>query len=206
MTANIKLPAMVIILFVFALCAWSPPALASQEVLKLKEPPALKSEPVPGLEVVYIKIGKRVRHVEDMPSDKRMLKRGDKGKPLAILDHSFGTGKVFDSGRSWFVGMLINGLIKLDAPGRYSFRAMANDGIQISIAGQMISDDGEWHSSGDRLSPEGQVEVAEPGWYELKIKYFQRKGSSTLRMFWKRPEQKDFSVIPASAYGHEAPF
>ena len=171
--------------------------------VKLDQPLALASDPIPGLAVVYTTIAKKVRHVDSMRPDKQMLKHGEKGKPLLVLDHAFGSGNVFDSGRAWFVGVLINGMIKLDQPGVYGFQAMANDGVQISVGGHLVSEDGEWHSGGDRLSPPGEVQVEQAGWYPIKIKYFQRKGTATLRMYWKRPGQNEFSIIPAEAYGHK---
>ena len=175
---------------------------AGDNVLILDKPVELESQPTPGLNVVYTKIKKKVRDVDSMRSDRSMLRSGNKGKPLAKLDHAFGEGNVFDSGQSWFVGVLITGLIKLDQPGLYEFQALANDGIKIYVADQLVSADGQWHAKGDRLSPPGSLKVAKPGWYNFKIKYFQRKGTATLRMYWKRPGQEDFSVIPAEAYAH----
>lgn len=176
---------------------------ANDHGVMLDKPILLETQPKPGLQVVYTKTRKKVRHVDSMRPDRSMLRLGQKGKPLAKLDHAFGDGKVFDSDRSWFVGMLITGLIKLDQPGVYEFQALANDGIKIYVAGHLVSDDGEWHAKGDRLSPPGAVKVVKPGWYDFKVKYFQRKGTATLRMYWKKPGQEDFSVIPAEAYAHK---
>ena len=60
--------------------------------VKLDQPAVMDSGPKPGLAVIYTKISKKVRHVNSMRPDKRMLRQGEKGKPLLVLDHAFGDG------------------------------------------------------------------------------------------------------------------
>ena len=48
-----------------------------------------------------------------------------------------------------------------------------------------------------------QATVAEPGWYPLDILYFERKGTSTLQLFWLPPGASgDRVLVPAEAFGH----
>jgi len=44
--------------------------------------------------------------------------------------------------------------------------------------------------------------VDQEGWYDLRVRYFQRKGSAALSLLWQPPGQMDFTPVPAEAYGH----
>ena len=44
--------------------------------------------------------------------------------------------------------------------------------------------------------------IEEAGWYPMLIKYFQKKGTAALSLYWKPPGAAEFSVIPAEAYAH----
>jgi hypothetical protein len=157
----------------------------------------------PGLAVVYLP-GK-FRHTEEMPAGKRMLQLGRPGEPILFFDHSFGRGEVFTSGRSRAIGLEATGFIYLEHPGSYRFKALSNDGIRVWIAGLPVVDDGQWHSTGDRFSVPLTFQNPQTGWAAMRLRYFQRKGTATLKLFWQPPGSEDFEVIPASAYAHSPP-
>jgi hypothetical protein len=95
----------------------------------------------------------------------------------------------------------ITGLIHLEAPGLYSFAFESNDGVRLEIDGERIVEDPDVHS--DRFSDIGAMEVTEPGWYPLTIRYFERKSTSTLRFFWQPPgTEGSMSLVPAEALAH----
>lgn len=152
-----------------------------------------------GLSVIYF--NDKFSHINDMPyTEKGIAKFGISGPPIVELDHKFGKGKVFDSGRETEVGVLMNGLIHLDKPGTYLFQAMSNDGFQLYIDGNLIVSDPEVH--GDRMSETGRFEVAKGGMFPVEIKYFQRKGTATLSLYWQPPGSAGFSIVPGSAIFH----
>jgi hypothetical protein len=45
----------------------------------------------------------------------------------------------------------------------------------------------------------------EAGWTPIRLRYFQRKGTATLKLYWQPPGSEAFAVIPASAYAHGPP-
>jgi len=152
-----------------------------------------------GLSVVYF--NNKFKHIDDMPKSKQAIaKFGVVGPPVGTLDHQFGKGQILDSGRSTEVGVLMNGLIHLDKPGTYLFQAMSNDGFQLYIDGNLIVSDPGVH--GDRMSENGRFEVAKGGMFPVEIKYFQRKGTATLSLYWQPPGSDTFSIVPGSAISH----
>ena len=117
------------------------------------------------------------------------------------MDSSVGDGKVLTSVANDGVMAKITGYIHLDKTGSYGFAFESNDGVRLKIDGKLIVEDPDVH--GDRMSELGRMEVTKPGWYPLTIYYFERKGGSTLRFFWKPPgAEASLPLVPASALAH----
>ena len=154
----------------------------------------------PGLAVTYLP-GK-FRHTDEMPSGSSMQRLGRPGAPIAYFDHSFGKGEVFASGLSRAIGLEATGFVHLKRPGTYRFKALSNDGIRVWIADRPVVDDGEWHSTGDRFSAPLSFDNSQIGWASIRLRYFQRKGTAALKLYWQPPGSADFEVIPAAAYAH----
>ncbi len=117
-----------------------------------------------------------------------------------MIDHQFGANEVFDSGRNRGVGVQMKGYLLLEQEGLYQFQALSNDGIEVFIDGKSLLIDPDVHS--DRLSKVEPLIVQETGWHALMVKYFQRKGSAALTLYWNPPGKDVFEVIPARAYAH----
>jgi hypothetical protein len=141
-------------------------------------------------------------HVGEMPKGDPPYSWGFAGKkPILILDRKFEPQeKVFDSGQHRGVALQMDGMIKFPTSGQYGIMALSNDGIRVYIGEKRVINDPDWH--GDRFSRNNILELSESGWYPFKLKYFQRRGTAALKLFWKKPEDVDFSIIPAEAYGH----
>ena len=156
----------------------------------------------PGLAVWYFHKFKS-RHLKFLPDGDRVFTLGKPGKPIPYLDHAFGKNEVFDSGTRKEIGMHMTGYLKIPAPGTYGFKAYANDGIRVFVNEQVVVDDPEWHPPpGDRFSEPRSIELAEAGWYPMTVRYFQRRGTATLKLYWKKPGEADYGIIPAEAYAH----
>lgn len=153
----------------------------------------------PGLRVLYFN-GKfdKVGQVPD--GDRAFLEKGRPGAPVLVIDNQFGDNEVYDSGRNRSVGVQMKGYLLLDRKGLYGFQALSNDGVEVFIDGRSILIDPDVHS--DRLSSVASVDVKNTGWHALTVKYFQRKGSAALTLYWKPPGNDTFEVIPARAYAH----
>ena len=155
----------------------------------------------PGLSVIYFH--DKYRHVKEMPKGKDSIaKYGYPGEPILKIDNRFGIGEVFDSGRSEAVGMIMSGFLHLEEPGMYQFQANSNDGFQLFINGDLIVNDPKVHP--DKLSDPGKIEVIKVGWYPVELKYFQRKGTATLEMYWQPPGSDAFVIIPEKVYAHQS--
>ena len=139
------------------------------------------------------------RHLDQMASESVMLAEGEKGQPVPMLDHQF-SGNVFDSKHAKGVAVFMTGVLRMETSGTYRFKAMSNDGIQVAVNGEVVVYDPAIH--GDRFSEIGEISITEPGWYPLAVKYFQRKGSARLTLYWQSPGANDFEVVPARVYGH----
>jgi hypothetical protein len=139
------------------------------------------------------------RHLNQMASVEGMLEEGEPGKPVATINHTF-SGNIFDSKKEKGVGVLLTGYLKMGTVGKYRFQAMSNDGVEVTVGENVVAFDPTVHS--DRLSPIEEVTVTTPNWYPITVKYFQRKGSARLELFWQPPGTAGFEIIPASAYGH----
>jgi len=152
----------------------------------------------PGLDVLYFK--DFYRHVREMPYGRGAQIQGRPGKPILMLNHRFGKGEVFDSGRSRGVGVQMSGFINFSVPGPYVFMARSNDGVRVYINGEVIVKDEDVHS--ERDSEPGTIEINKPCWYPIEVRYFQRKGSAAIGLYWKEPGASRFTVVPAEAYAH----
>ena len=153
----------------------------------------------PGLTVsYYYKMFEEIREIDDWAK----YKKGVPGEPIKELDMRTVNGKVFDSGVAQGVGMYIPGLIHFDKPGDWSLVVRSNDGVRVEIAGKRIIYDPDVHS--DRYSDNAVLKSLQPGWYDLRITYFQKKGTAALQLFWTPPGSDKFVVVPAEALAHLA--
>lgn len=147
----------------------------------------------PGLAVIYF------HNMFQRLNDIGKLGKGVQGKPISLLDHKTNDGNVLTDDRPMGSGAKITGLIKFDAAGKYVFRMISNDGARVTIAGiKLLEDDGV---HGDTLSDPVELVVEQPGWYEIKVDYFQKKGTSALQLFWTPPGAAE-AVVPAPQYAH----
>jgi hypothetical protein len=161
--------------------------------------PLAAKELRPGLAVLYFK-HPFVRDLDALPRGEDAREQGWRGAPIPHLDHRFGRGPVFESGTNRGIALEMSGYIRLERTGTYSFQANTNDGFRLSIDGRRLIDDPLWHA--DRFSPEARLTILEPGWYSMRIRYFQRKGTATLQLYWQPPGEPAYAIVPAGVLAH----
>jgi hypothetical protein len=181
-----------------AACAKQAAAPGVQSLTDRIVPPANVSDLLPGLAVRYYE--GHFRHIDQMPSGTRATRWGRSGNPIAIINHRFGEGNVFDSGVHQKVGVMMSGYIHFENSGSYRFRARSNDGVRIWIGDTVVIDDPDVHP--DQLSDSRPLEIRLAGWYPFQLKYFQNKGSATLELYWQPPGAQDFTIVPEAVYRH----
>jgi len=201
-------PLFIICLVVLTICPLfgysKPPTNPSQLLpptrIQLSTPARVAAESLsPGLAVIYL--DKFYRKIEQMPEVSRAKAMGKQGRPILQLNHKAGKeGLVFDSGKNRGVGMILTGYLHLSTTGEYRFQALSNDGIECTLDGKRIFEDPDVHK--DMLSPVGIAEVSTAGWYPFLIRYFQRKGTSALKLYWQPPGATEFSIIPQEIFTH----
>src|SRR5262245_12604647 len=150
---------------------------AAQPVTGLKPatPQPSADQLAPGLAVGYI-YG-RFNNVKEF-----MDKKFEPGPFLPHLNWRMGTGIVLTSKEHELVAALITGFIRFDKSGTYGFDVTSNDGVRVEIGGKLVYEDPTVH--GDDTSDRIAVKIDQPGWYPLKVLYFQKKGTATLVVRW----------------------
>jgi hypothetical protein len=122
------------------------------------------------------------------------------GPPLESINYRW-SGNVLTSKVREGVGANIDGFIRFEKAGVYGFEVTSNDGVRVEIGGKLLHVDPEIHS--DTTSDRIDVKIDSPGWYPLKIVYFQKKGTASLVLSWVAPGEKGKAVpVPAKAYGY----
>lgn len=165
--------------------------------LKLASPQPKKTQP--GLAVTYWFM--QVRSVKEMKY--WMQDKGNVGAPLPMLNYRSGRDNVLSSNKPDGVMAAVAGFIKFDPAGTYKIWMRNNDGAVLRIGGETVINDGEWHARGDVLNGPVDVAISKPGWYPLEIHYFERKGTSTLELFWLPPGASgEMTHVPAEALAH----
>ncbi len=127
-------------------------------------------------------------------------RKGATGQPIQAMNYVGNEASVLTSPASDMVGARIQGLLKVTKPGTHFLRVTANDGVELWIAGRLFYSDPKVHP--DRSSPILGADFPEVGYYPLEILYFEKKGSSTLKLEWRPPGAKDLNVIPADSFFH----
>lgn len=122
------------------------------------------------------------------------------GPPLESINYRW-SGNVLTSKVREGVAANIDGFIRFEKAGVYGFEVTSNDGVRVEIGGKVLHVDPEIHS--DTTSDRIDVKIDTPGWYPLKIVYFQKKGTASLVLAWVGPGEKGKAVpVPAKAYGY----
>lgn len=148
-----------------------------------------------GLSVAYEET--MVRNVYEFIDDTDF----EPGPPLTKLDYQAGKGKVLTSDKTDGVAARITGFINLPEAGRYLFATESNDGVILDMNGERLIKDPGVHS--DQFSENAEVIASAPGWYALRIHYFERKNTALLRLYWQKPGSDKFEVVPPEQYAYQ---
>jgi hypothetical protein len=146
--------------------------------LRPADPQPTAEQLAPGLAVEYTYA--MMNHVDEMKG-----RKFESGQPIMHLDWVMGYGIVLTSKAHEGVGAIITGFLRFDKPGTYGFNVTSNDGVRVEIGGQLVHEDPGVHS--DRTSDRIDLKVEQPGWYPLKIMYFQKRYTATLVVRWIGP-------------------
>jgi hypothetical protein len=126
----------------------------------------------------------------------------ESGRPITHLDWRMGSGSVLTSKTREGVGAIITGVIRFEKPGIYGFDVTSNDGVRVEIGGKLLHEDPGVHS--DTTSERIDVKIDQPGWYPLRIMYFQKRNTATLVVRWIPPgETGKLTPVPGPVLAHQ---
>jgi hypothetical protein len=172
-------------------------------------PPIQLAQPAPAApqpDAAALKDGLAVRyyfakfnHINDLTGWMR-FEDGVPGEPLPALDYEDSAGNVLTTTNADLVGAHITGFIEFAEPGSYRLQVTSNDGIRVTLGGEMIFEDPGIHKA--ETSPDLVFDIAEPGWYPLDILYYEKKGTWALKLYWQPPGAQGFVAVPGAALKH----
>lgn len=171
---------------------------AAKEVFSGLTPVAVEGRLEPGLAVTYwrdikfdlmLEMHEIIREIDGEPGDPVLrLVTGD---------------DVLTTDGETFVAAVLKGVVNFAEAGRYEVAFVSNDGILVEVGDRLIYADPNRHA--DSSSGSIEIEIAEPGWYEVDIAYFQKKGTHRHEMYWLPPGSEGaLTLVPAQAFAHVA--
>ena len=101
-----------------------------------------------------------------------------------------------DERAEWY-GYVFTGLLRVPAPGVYTFTLTSDDGSTLTIGEQVVVDHDGFHAIEARS---GQAALA-AGWHPITVRFFQATGGEELRLRWARDGAAPRDVAPESL-GH----
>ena len=84
------------------------------------------------------------------------------------------------------------GALRIEKPGRYTFRVMADDGGRLSIDGKVLAEALEALRA-NRFSVRTELSAGD---HPIQLDYYQRGGSNALEFFWQGPGGGEGPVPP----------
>lgn len=162
--------------------------------LRPAEPQPTAQQLASGLAVEYTYA--TMNHLDELKG-----RKFEAGPPLPTLDYKSGEGSVLTSKARDGVGAIISGFIHFETAGTYGFDVTSNDGVRVEIGGKLLYEDPGVHS--DDTSDRIDVKIERPGWYPIKVLYFEKRYTATLVLRWIGPGEKGKLVpVPAKAFAH----
>jgi hypothetical protein len=159
----------------------APPGHAAKAIMAVSPQPGAGTIK-PGLSVKYVI--DRFNHIDEVINAGGRMKNVP-GDPLPILNYA--------------VRAFIQGYIKIDKPGTYMFSVQHNDGVSLWISDPMIYDSP--FVAPDLFSPNLEVVADKAGWHPIRVVYYEKKGPTTLELYWQPPGAGSFEFVPATAFG-----
>jgi len=141
----------------------------------------------------------KLNHIDDLVGWMK-FEDGAPGQPLPMLDYADSPGNVLTTTNNMLVGAHITGFIEFAKPGTYRLQVISNDGVRVTLGGEMIFEDPGVHKAA--TSPDLVFDVTEPSWYPLDLLYYQKKGTWTLQLRWQPPGGSGFVPVPGASLKH----
>ncbi|MBV9080658.1 MAG: hypothetical protein JO102_06025 [Elusimicrobia bacterium] len=111
----------------------------------------------------------------------------------AKIDFDWSGRAPFRGWKKTYFSVRWSGYLLVPAAGRFEFYVHADDGVRFWIGDKLLID--EWTSHPIKVANAGLTLL--PGYYPIKVEYFQGKKKAVIRLFWRREVDVRPEVIPA---------
>lgn len=88
-----------------------------------------------------------------------------------------------------------DGQLDIQAPGAYTFRTVADDGVRLRVDGQLILDDWNVHPATEKTSAAVSLMAGRHG---VALDFFDASGGAVVRLQWATPGNPLFVTIPTT--------
>jgi len=147
--------------------------------------PAAADEPVPG---VSLKVYHLAKPYERLPT----LVKGQAPNFHAVRPTVDFPGRAAFGNRQRYFYVEVDGLIRIDQPGTYTFRLTSDDGSQLKIDDEEVIDNDGLVTGKPK---DGEIKL-DKGDHVLSIRMFQAIQDSGLKLEWKTPGADGFALVP----------
>ncbi len=105
---------------------------------------------------------------------------------------------------------VIDGYINIPVSGTYTFLVNGDDGVEVLIDGMVAS---SWYGNhAASTTPATTTAITQKsielgrGYHKLEFHHFENTGSDNYELYWKKPGDGNFSIIPTSYFYHCIPY
>ncbi len=118
------------------------------------------------------------------------------------IDFDWAGKPILGTGRTEDVYLQFIGYIKAPSTGDLFFRVQSDDGSELKIANKTIIS--MWKLQGPVFGASGPIAVEKDQFYPLDLKYYQYKGGTVLRLYWKY-DAYDWQIVPHTYFYRDDP-
>ena len=112
------------------------------------------------------------------------------------IDTSGNNNNPYHDGDDDFYLSIFEGYIYTEE-GRYSFAVNGDDAVELIIDGDPYG----WYGghAGNGGSSHNRIYPMQKGYHSLKFRHEDRQGGDNYQLYWKKPSQSDYTIVPNSA-------
>lgn len=89
-----------------------------------------------------------------------------------------------------------SGTVQAEEAGSYRFQTLSDDGVRVSVNGQLIIDHWTAHSAATKTS--GAIVLEAGKRYAIAIDYYDNLGAAVMQLTWQKPSASSFTAIPTN--------
>ncbi len=146
-----------------------------------------------GLDAFYYRSSVTISQMPEMPAASATLActENDVSSPIGLLGQTFWPSDVTNNYSSAYEGWLV-----IRMPGEYEFSLGSDDGSRLILDGETVINAPKPQS----FTARNALCSLGAGFHHVRVEYFQRRGDAELWLKWRMPGDKDFSLVPPTAF------